>query len=255
MNTNTNGNFTILSWNIRGINNAIAKSNLRNFIAKYDPIITFVQETKSEELSVLVLDSVWSSMTHDWVQSPATGQSGGLLTTWDYNRFTVLNNKSDTNWIWIRGNLKDNPKVIANLFNIYAPHKLKHKEGMWEKIQLIMDSYQDESFFFMGDFNSIRDGSECLNCGYRQKYSSWLNGIITNINLWDVTNTNYQFTWFGPQEKSSKLDRALLKIMGPYNSDWTLKGIGRKSSDHVCLLLSSRENANWGPKPCKPFEI
>lgn len=206
-------------------------------------------------MTSLEKDALWDSLTHEWVESPTIGLSGGLLTTWDTSKFTLLSSKSEFNWIWVRGITVGDTAHANNYVNIYAPHRYAFKEILGNKLQVIMDTYPNESFFLLGDFNSIRGPMECQNYGYRQKDSSWLNSIIINNNLWDVPLTNYQITWFGPNGKCSKLDRALIKCKGHTNTNWTLRGVGRKSSDHVGLLLSEKEQINWGPKPTKPFNI
>lgn len=75
---------SILCWNIRGINNSIAKKNLNGLVNTYRPTIIFLQETKCREITDVLIDSIWDSITHDWIFSPSMGsmgQSGGLLTT------------------------------------------------------------------------------------------------------------------------------------------------------------------------------
>lgn len=93
------------------------------------------------------------------------------------------------------------------------------------------------------------------HCIYRKRDSANLNTFITSNNLLDVPNSKYDFTWYGPSHKCSKLDRALLNQSVTAVLDWKLKGVGRKQSDHLCLLLYSSEPLNWGPKPCRPFNV
>ncbi|KAK1361814.1 hypothetical protein POM88_046288 [Heracleum sosnowskyi] len=52
---------------------------------------------------------------------------------------------------------------------------------------------------------------------------------------------NYSYTWYGPKNKCGKLDRALLNHQWSSSANRTLKGLGRKASDHVCLLLYNTE--------------
>lgn len=63
------------------------------------------------------------------------------------------------------------------------------------------------------------------------------------------------FTWFGPLQKCSKLDRALLNQAWCTHFNGSLKELGRKHSYHIRLLLYSSKLKDWGPKPCKPFNI
>lgn len=77
--------------------------------------------------------------------------------------------------------------------------------------------------------------------------------FITSNNLCDIPGTNYSFTWFGPNQKSSRLDRVLINQTGASNTNWKLRALGRKQSDHLCLLLYRSKPIDWGPKPCRLF--
>lgn len=83
----------ILSWNIRGINNSIARRNLRNLISANLPAVIFVQETKSADICDVLRDSIWDLNSHGWIISPSSGLSGGLLTSWDKNTITLVSSK------------------------------------------------------------------------------------------------------------------------------------------------------------------
>lgn len=181
------------------------------------------------------------------------GQSGGLLTSWDNNDFTLLDHEIRSNWIWVRLAANENPSLVANFINIYAPHYQTYKKELWNQLQIKFDAYHNESFCFMGDLNCIRNETESQNCTYRSKDSEDLNDFILLNNLLDIPINNYTFSWFGPLNKQSQLDRALLSQNWKHLQQWNLKGIGRKHSDHVFLHLFTNEYRNWGPKPCKPF--
>lgn len=142
---------SILSWNIRGINNGIAKRNLRTFFVSQNPGIVFIQETKCQRVTDVLIDTIWDSTTHDWKFSPSLGtmgQSGGLLITWNKRIFQVLHHEERQNWVWIRGNYMNNPQKIWNLFNIYDPYHHLPKLQLLSDLQMLMDSYPQEAFHF-----------------------------------------------------------------------------------------------------------
>lgn len=74
----------------------------------------------------------------------------------------------------------------------------------------MLDAYQNEGFCLMGDLNCIRNKTESQNCIYRSRDSEELNDFILLNNLSDIPINNYKYTWFGPLNKRSQLDRALL---------------------------------------------
>lgn len=218
---------SILCWNIRGINDSIARNNLRNLVKVHRPTIVFIQETKCQNISDVLMDSIWDSTTHDWIFSPSSGnmgQSGGLITTWKKDMFHIVSKEVHQSWIWIRTRLASIPLLKQNFLNIYAPHNSHFKTKLWSDLQNVINSHYAEPFFLLRDFNTVRSANEVLNCIYRSKDSAIINSFINNNGLWDVPLENFNYTWFGPALKSSKLDRALLHQLGGGTSHWKLKG-------------------------------
>ncbi|KAK1352859.1 hypothetical protein POM88_052697 [Heracleum sosnowskyi] len=103
-----------------------------------------------------------------------------------------------------------------------------------------------------GDFNCIRDPSECMNCIYKRRDSELFNDFILQNNLFDLDLRDSLFTWFGPKGKKSRLYRVLINHPCANWGEWVLKSLNRKTSDHKSLLLRLG-HANWGPKPFKSF--
>lgn len=177
------------------------------------------------------------------------------MTSWDSTKCNLLSYEINNNWIWTRFNNIDEPDIISNYINVYAPQKHPGKVLLWQDLQRLVERYVNEAYFILGDFNSIRNAGESTNCTYRAMDTDDLNNFITTNNLWEVPMENYRFTWFGPLQRSSRLDRLLLNQIATKDTDWKVKGMGRKHSDHVCLYLYNSEPLNWGPKPCKPFSV
>lgn len=246
--------FTLLSWNIRGLNNSRAKRNLKRTIQQCKPCIIFIQESKCGEISVNQKDSMWED-TNKWIESPAEGQSRGLIISWDDTKFELTNQKIQKHWIYMRGNLHMGDKEIMafhNFINIYAPQKTRDKRKLWEELQHVFNERHDEPFCVGGDMNSIIEAVEAENCQYRISNSRLLATFLSNNNLGDVTGVNYKFTWFGPERKKSRLDRILIHAFWNRRSEWKIQGMCRKSSDHLPLLLYFK-HTDWGPKPIKAF--
>lgn len=167
MNTPAKKRISILSWNIRGTNNSIAKKNIRDIIASSNPNFIFKQETKNAHFGDTLIETIWYITKHEWLSSPATSQkglSGGLITTWDTNVFKMIDYEIQRSWIWTRCSEKDNPTVISNFINIYAPHKAPNKIQLWKDLQRITDAYPNEGYCFLGDFNCNKDSRESINC-------------------------------------------------------------------------------------------
>lgn len=57
---------TLLSWNIRGIGNDVARANLKYLIWEIEPLVLMIQETKSKEWSDYNSESLWRSNNYGW---------------------------------------------------------------------------------------------------------------------------------------------------------------------------------------------
>lgn len=111
-----------------------------------------------------------------------------------------------------------------------------------------------EPLCLIGDFNYIRNEDEKRNCSYRSRDSVLFNNFIQKECLWEVPLAKFQFTWHGPANKVSRLDRAFVNCHWPSHSTWVLHGDSRKSLDHISLLLKAN-NINWGPIPFKAYNF
>lgn len=212
-----------------------------------------IQETKCSLLTDAMKDSIWPANAHGWIESRAQGLSGGILLSWDTSLISKIDESSSKNWIHLRGNSIPE-SLTLNFVSIYAPQESTEKSQVWLEIQNIMSRHKDEPFCIIGDFNSIRNARECEACVYRKRDSTFLNAFIKDNLLWDLPLIDFSFTWYGPLNKKSRLDRALLNSHWPGGNSWHLVGECRKSSDHIPLILR-RKVIDWGPIPFKAYNF
>ena len=78
----------ILCWNARGLGPNKKRNSLHNIRKDYQIDIIAVQETKKEEFSKRILDSIWIGFD-TWITKPAVGSSGGILLGLDSSNFIV----------------------------------------------------------------------------------------------------------------------------------------------------------------------
>lgn len=244
---------SILSWNIRGIGNKTARLNLRKLIEKHKPVIICIQESKCIDFSDSVKDSIWPLQDHDWMFSPSEGLSGGLILSWNKTLVNIVKGKSSRYWICFKGSISHSGDVFK-IINVYAPQESILKRLVWWEIGSLLNSETEEPACVIGDFNCICYQFEGGNCRYKVKDSEDFNKFIHGENLWDVPPKNYEYTWYGPSSKKSKLDRVLLNSSWLLSNNWKLYGDYRRSSDHIPLFLVFDE-VNWGPLPFKAFNF
>lgn len=85
-----------------------------------------------------------------------------------------------------------------------------------------------------GDFNSIRSKSERSNCVEIMYGAKAFNSFIEDCKVVDLPLTGYKFTWFGPSNKMSHLDRFLVDEQRfVLFNDLIQQGYGRLVSDHI----------------------
>ncbi|KAK8682058.1 hypothetical protein V6N13_054455 [Hibiscus sabdariffa] len=102
-----------------------------------------------------------------------------------------------------------------------------------------------------GDFNMVRSKLERRGQGDREEGIHEFNTFIEKCNLVDVSLVGRKFTWIGPENKRSKLDRFLVdEEWFQAKEDLVLSGSNRNVSDHIAILLGN-SSFNWGPKPFK----
>lgn len=231
---------SVLNWNIRGLNNQIARKKRSNLILKGNPGILLIQERKCSVIIEEYKESIWDG-GHDWVTIEAQGLSGGLAISWDSRILTLLGKMVHHNWIWVRwtlNNVNSGVPQYANCINVYAPQNSATKIRLWMELNEILASHNQESFCIAGDFNCIRGDHEMKNCVYGKRDLEPFSKFINDNNLWDLEINNVEFIWYSRSGKCSRLDRVLLNENWALNGDWRVKGLARKSSDHVPLLLS-----------------
>lgn len=71
------------TFNIRGCKNSL-KRRLSQIILKGKVDLVFIQETKVMQMEDCMVSITWESKECDWSAKESEGQSGGILTTFDY---------------------------------------------------------------------------------------------------------------------------------------------------------------------------
>ncbi|KAK1365197.1 hypothetical protein POM88_040758 [Heracleum sosnowskyi] len=241
----------LLSWNIRGFNNLVARKNVKSTVVRKKVNILCLQETKCSSWNTNLESTIWEDESHQWLSQNAEGLSGGLAVSWDTIVFQYMGHAQSKHWIWVQ--LKDlSNNFCFHVINIYAPQRPSLKKQLWNQLFEIWECTTSDPTSFVGDFNCIRNEKECANCIYRARDSYNFNNFIKKGNLHDIELTNGLFTWFGSKNRKSRLDRVLVNSSWLDKGDWSLQALNRKSSDHKGLLLTANQ-LDWGPKPFKAF--
>lgn len=76
-----------LSWNVRGLNDARKRRIVKRFIKNENPEIICLQETKLSNIDNSILKEIVGPKYQDYEVIDARGTAGGVLLTWQTNKF------------------------------------------------------------------------------------------------------------------------------------------------------------------------
>ncbi|KAJ9560001.1 hypothetical protein OSB04_005161 [Centaurea solstitialis] len=189
---------------------------------------------------------------HEYVE--AIGNSGGMLTIWDSNKFKCIQVHKDKHFLVTIGNWQGIEGKLG-LVNIYGPNSSVDRKELWSKlVQLVSDD--EVKWCLFGDFNEVRTEDERLNSSCNQRGMFEFNRFIEEGGLLDVPLISKRYTRVSDDGfKFSRLDRFLMTPN--FGSSWKTLGVralDRKGSDHSPLLLSE-DLSDYGPKPFKFFDV
>lgn len=245
----------LLSYNVRGVGRWAKRNEVRNLIRMGGMDFCCIQESKLENVNSRIIRSIWGNNKCDWEADLADGNSGGVISIWDKEKFQKVSAWSmkgvvAVNGIWLELGCR------CTILNVYAPNVSTLRGELWDQLQLIADQYAEDCMCIIGDFNSIRDVDERRGRGQYEDENDMerFNNFIGDNNLIEVQLTGKRFTWYRPDGTcKSKLDRMLV------NSTWCrswpnqiLKDGRRSLSDHIPIFIEESRK-DWGPKPFKFF--
>lgn len=242
----------ILTWNIRGINNKIARRNLQDIVRCNKVDIVCVQETKCGDWSDIGSKSPLAMETYGVAAQPSVGLSGGVATFWSLNIIKCVALAQTKNWVWITFSLASGEEGKFHVINLYSPLSLQLKKEVWQEMRCILHILQSEPVIILGDFNCIRSANERWKCVYSRNDTLSFDAFLTDCNLIDLNPVNANFTWYGPEGRRSRLDRVLVNADWFKVAAWQVSALCRKHSDHKPLLLFSESETRIS-RPFKMF--
>lgn len=71
---------------------------------------------------------------------------------------------------------------------------------------------KDKPCIFIGDFNCVRFSNERMACSSLNQDHIHFNQWIMDSNLIEIPLINAKFTWIGPANRRSRLDRAFINL-------------------------------------------
>ncbi|KAB2063728.1 hypothetical protein ES319_A10G237200v1 [Gossypium barbadense] len=199
--------------------------------------VCFLQETKLVDVSGVFVRRIWGDDYFDFRFVAAVGRSGGLITIWDKSSF-ILKKEYRSNRFIVLEEIWYIEGWEGVLINVYAPNLFCKQKIFWEEILEVRE--RSIKFWVMGrDFNTIRNKSERSNFVGLLRGSKDFLDFIEKCNLVDLPLLGRKFTWHGPDNKKSRLDRFLVdEVWLEKIEDFQQQGLNRSVPDHIPILLS-----------------
>lgn len=219
----------ILTWNIRGMNAPRKRHILHDMILHNNIDMVAIQETKKEEFSLRMLNSL-SHKLDIWIYAPAIGTAGGILFGGDSNKISILSHSKHKFCLDIHlQNKLDNTTWQFTI--VYGPTIRNLKRELWAELELIRQG-QQQPWILCGDFNVIRTQQEKSGPAFDVKISKLFNSFINRHHLVEHKLHNRQYTWSNGRQ-FALLDRFFTTL------DWDqlypnslVTDLGKTGSDH-----------------------
>jgi exonuclease III len=131
MNHNSNRNWRVMTWNVRGINSAWKWDSVKNKIQMSHCDIICLQETKKENFEQQFIKKICPTQFDCFDFLPSVGTSGGILIAWKGSLFTA--NNANRNPFGISMDfLSRHNNSKWSLMCVYAPCSPEGKEAFIE---------------------------------------------------------------------------------------------------------------------------
>ncbi|KAK2356246.1 hypothetical protein QL285_093594 [Trifolium repens] len=213
-----------------------------------------IQGTKMESISEGLCCSLWGGRDCDWAVVPSIGNSGGLLSLWNKEKFSIIFSFSGEGFIGVFLNIIEEQRSCFVL-NVYAKCDFNAKKKMWDCILMSKRGFRGDLWCVVGDFNSVREVEERRGVRDARETSSRagiydFNNFIAGMELLELPLFGRSFTWTHPNGVSmSKLNRFL--ISEGWLDRWhnpVVWALSRDVSDH-CPIVLRYSAVDWGPRP------
>ncbi|XP_076915204.1 uncharacterized protein LOC143574479 [Bidens hawaiensis] len=237
-----------LSVNIRGAG-VNGKQAWASQLKRVDGIhFVGVQETKKASISRGLIAKFWGSDDFEWAVVDAVGRSGGLVSMWNPDLFSVTHVSTNRNFILTMGSIKG-IDATGCIVNVYALNDPVLRRNLWSLLVNLMGEF-DGLWIFLGDFNDVRHPDERFNSVFDPNSALAFNNFISCASLEEYSMGERRFTYMSDDgNKLSKLDRFLVNeaVMNLW-PDASLKVFPRLLSDH-CPLVLVTSGVHFGPAP------
>src|SRR4051812_23689770 len=139
----------ILSLNMRGGGSRVKRKRVGFHIQKGDVDICFIQETKLSSLDPQLVKELWGDNNVEWSFLDANGASGGILTMWKNDFFTLIFCFRGEGFL---GLCVEKEGKLIYFVNVYASCDNASRMRTWKKISEFKNNNIGGYWCVGGDF-------------------------------------------------------------------------------------------------------
>ncbi|PWA73502.1 RNA-directed DNA polymerase, eukaryota [Artemisia annua] len=157
---------------------------IRELCIKEKPVVVGIQETKSRNMDMKMVNNIWGSDDVDYVKKDADGRSGGILLMWDNKVFNKDQVISEPGFVAVLGRWIGVSDMVG-FVNVYGPRNESDRKALWHRISTVI-GIVNACWCIFGDFNEVRRMDERMNTEFSTRGALEFNDFIRRENLIDV---------------------------------------------------------------------
>jgi exonuclease III len=207
---------SIMSWNVRGLNDAAHRELVKQTADSARPVIVCLQETKIDSMMPSIILETLGHRLASYQALDAEGTRGGVLLAWDKD--VALVTDIDMRSFSISATvtvLMSNSRF--RISTCYGPANDARKEDFLQEM-LMLKPAAGVPWLIVGDFNLIYKASDKNNLNLNRRLMGKFRAALDDCELLEICLHNRRFTWSNERERPTlvRLDRAFC------NADWEL---------------------------------
>lgn len=243
-----NFDYSLLSWNVRGLNNQAKQEDVKQVVQLHKPLFICLHETKPDHIDPPLISRILGQVSSaNFSYLPADRTRGGILLacrdlTYQFldvliKQYTisvnVVDNRNGSQW---------------TLTGVYGPHENLDKRIFLRELRSLK-SLALPTWLIIGDFNLICSDQDKTNNHIDRRMISRFRRALNHMVVKEIPLVGKKFTWSNDRSSPTltRIDRAFCTVQWEeYHLDPVLHPLSSSASDHCPLLLHSQEQV---PRP------
>lgn len=239
---------SILSWNVRGLNNPAKRRAVQIFVSELKCNVVCLQETKiSDMTNGFVMEMLGPKFTDNFIFLPAAGSRGGILVACsdDFEITTVplalrVHSVSGTVRCKAYG-------ATWSIIGVYGPQLEEEKIMFIEEMKSIRQLMLPR-WMLLGDFNMIYRANDKSNSTLNLRMMGRFRAAIEDMELIDYPLLGRRFTWSNEQENVTHTKIGRILVSGDWEAaypQYQLSPASANISDHCPIILRKMEYSHY----------